>query len=442
MPLAALVLAATATQVGATTLERIKETGVMTVCADPANLPVSDSNKNPPGYDLEIAEETAKSLGAKLNYHWFATAHIRRVLRQLYDEKCDFVVGIPLDKRLEGAGPQLALSKPYLTTGFVVVVGKDVQAKGLDDLKGKRIGVEMHSVPDFALFSLGHERGLYASQAEIFKALADGEIPAAVMWAPIAGWLLKQQPSVQLTILPESRAEFTFPLAVAVRKGDPQFLDVINKAIDAIVSSGRRDQILDKYGFPKILSDYRFPEKFRLSEERREPESHMLLALDIIRRMTDVTPVPHDQVLAMHGFPILLADNNWSDDHLLSGKRYDTEPRMMLAVGGTRKMTDETATDAPAMGATTTDAPTSGATSASRETGYDLYHRACGKCHGRSAISGGIYPDLRKFEGSDEDFLNTTKNGRAGTMMPPWKGVFSEEELLRIRSYVNSVKKD
>jgi polar amino acid transport system substrate-binding protein len=354
--LIALLFGVPAAPVAAATLDQIRATGMITVCADPANLPLSDAGLNPPGYDLEIADEIAKSLGAKLRYNWFVTAYLARVLRELYEEKCDFMIGLPTDQRLEGASPRIALSKPYLTTGFVTVVATDVQASGLNDLKGKRIGVEMHSVADFRLFGLGHERSLYPNQAALFKALVDREVSAAVMWAPMVGWSLKQQRSVQVKVLPEGRAELSFPLAVAVRKDEPELLSAINEAIDGLILSGRRDQILTNYNFP--------------------------------------------------GFMLR------------------TKSSMVVA-----------AADAP----TTPNAATA---QEPRKKGYSLYHQACAKCHGRSVISGGIVPDLRRFNGSDEDFFAIVKNGRPGTAMSAWKDLLSDEEIRDIQEYVKSVITD
>lgn len=369
-PLFALALAAAGSSAGATTLERIKATGVTTVCADPANLPLSHSGMNPPGYDLEIAGEFAKSLGAKLQYHWFATLHTPRVLRQLYEEKCDFVVGIPVDKRLEGASPRMALTQPYLTTGFGVVVGPNVQAQSLNELKGKRIGVEMHSAADFLLFDLGHQRDLYDSQATLFKALADGEVEAGVMWAPAAGWLTSQQSSAKLRILQETRPELTFPLAVAVRKDDSDLLKALNQATDELIRSGKRDEIVGRYGFPKFLAGASTPD---------------------LKSLLSFSPPPRKS--------------------------------FMVAVGGKR----ETVIDAPQV------------SEEAVHQGNVMYHRTCGKCHGRNGISGGIAPDLRRFQGNDQEFMTTVQTGRPGTMMPAWKEVLSEDELTQIRAYVKSL---
>lgn len=392
-----LFISLSITNANANTLGRIKETGITTVCADPANLPLSDSKLNPPGYDIEIANEIAKSLNAKLQYNWFATAVTARVLRQLNEEKCDFIVGMPNDKRLEGGGPKPDLSKPYTTTGFVLVVAKNRNATNLNDIKDNRIGVEMHSVPDFVLHRLGYDRSLYASQSEIFKAVADGEVVGGMMWAPMAGWLAKQQPSANVKILGENQPEFKFPLAVAVRKNDPEFLDLINKAIDKLITSGKRNEILDKYSFPSFYSK-QSTNNMLLGNIGEPKESNFLKELQLITNMNEFENISYYKFVS-----------------------YSKSP-LKLAVGGSRKTLDVQPFSSEAI-----------------EDGFKLYHSACGKCHGRNVISGGIFPDLRKYEGSQDEFMTTVKDGRTGTPMPAWKNVFSDEELLKIRAYIKSV---
>jgi mono/diheme cytochrome c family protein len=288
----------------------------------------------------------------------------------LYEEKCDFVVGVPVDKRLEGASPRMALTRPYLTTGFAVVVGPNVQAGSLADLKGKRIGVEMHTAADFRLFERGYDRDLYENQAQLFKALVDGKIAAGVMWAPVAGWLTQQQPSAKLRILAEAQQELTFPLAIAVRKEDSDLLKALDQAADSLIRSGKRDEIVSRYGFPKVFA----------------------------------------------------GASNSSLKSLLSFSP-PTRKSFLVAVGGKR--------------ATVVDAPE--VPEELIHQGNVLYHRVCGKCHGRNGISGGISPDLRRFQGSDQDFITTAQTGRPGTMMPSWKDVLSEDELVQIRAYVKSL---
>lgn len=419
----ALLLLGSASQVGAATLERIKSTGFTTVCADPNNLPISDSKLSPPGYDLEVAAEIAKSLGAKLKYNWFATEFMGKVLRELYEERCDFVVGIPTDKRLDGAGPRLALSQPYLVSGFALVIGKGRPENRLEELKAQRIGVGLHTVSDFVAFDLGYERVLFAKQQDVFEAVVRGEVPAGLVSAPLAGWLSKQNPATQVRVSKETRPELTFSLAVGVSKDDPAFLDAINDAISALIRSGKRDDILAKYGVPKLNSSA------------------------VAAGMRPVSSNPNWANSSMDRRETSLTRTVWRTSQQAARGNMG-EGRFIRTVGGAAKASawppeDEQTSQSPQGASEPTKKQDSVEHSAGKgESGYNLYHRACGKCHGRNVISGGIFPDLRRFEGSDSDFLVTVKKGRSGTPMPAWEKVMSDEEIERIRTYVKSVPQE
>lgn len=421
--LVAVLLTTSAFQAGATTLERIKATGVTTVCADPNNLPLSDSKLSPPGYDLELAEEIAKSLGAKLQYNWFATERMRKVLRELYEGRCDFIVGIPTDKRLDGAGPRLALSQPYLQSGFAVVTGKGRRESRLEDLKGQRIGVGLHTASDFVVFDLGYERALFSNQTEIFEAVVGGEVAAGLIMAPVAGWLAKQNPGAQVRILTETRPELIFSLAVGVSNDDPAFLDAVNASISALIRSGRRDEILVKYGVPQLRGSSGSAQNGVVSPNKNLADTPARGSQSSFRRAV------------------------WRGQESSRFERRESQSPFIRTVGGNGKSAgwppaeDQEAKDSQvASEPVKTQAPVEN--SGSEESGYNLYHRACGKCHGRNAISGGIFPDLRLFEGSGHEFVATVKNGRPGTVMPAWEKVLSQDEIERIYQYVKSVPWD
>lgn len=78
-------------------------------------------------------------------------------------------------------------------------------------------------------------------------------------------------------------------------------------------------------------------------------------------------------------------------------------------------------------------------------TGESGYTQNCARCHGLEAISGGIAPDLRYLElgkSGDEWFLERIRHGKKNsegtTIMPAFEGVFSQEAMWAIRSYLES----
>ena len=96
--------------------------------------------------------------------------------------------------------------------------------------------------------------------------------------------------------------------------------------------------------------------------------------------------------------------------------------------------------------------------------GSSAYNQNCARCHGLEAISGGIAPDLRKFDEEcagyaaaakakvcyqemDDYYAGTVRRGRTRdgrVYMPPFEGTLTQEAIWSIRTYLedrrNTVK--
>ncbi|MFT5644393.1 MAG: cytochrome c-550 PedF [Janthinobacterium sp.] len=91
--------------------------------------------------------------------------------------------------------------------------------------------------------------------------------------------------------------------------------------------------------------------------------------------------------------------------------------------------------------------------------GNSAYAQNCARCHGLQAISGGIAPDLRQldrdcliqkdeakkqacFKEMDGYFASSVRKGKVrngAVYMPPFEGIFSQEAVWAIKSYLESV---
>lgn len=89
--------------------------------------------------------------------------------------------------------------------------------------------------------------------------------------------------------------------------------------------------------------------------------------------------------------------------------------------------------------------------------GSSAYNQNCARCHGLEAISGGIAPDLRKFDDEcsaladagkkaacfkemDDYYMGTVRRGRTRdgrVYMPPFEGTLTQEAIWAIRSYLD-----
>ena len=105
---------------------------------------------------------------------------------KLLASHCDIVLGYPDEAAGAAAPPGLKESKPYGSTGFVLVVAGGVVAHSLNELPtGTEVAVTYGTAPN--LFLLSHPKlkaDLHPTEAETIHTLVSGEVTAAMVWHP------------------------------------------------------------------------------------------------------------------------------------------------------------------------------------------------------------------------------------------------------------------
>jgi quinoprotein dehydrogenase-associated probable ABC transporter substrate-binding protein len=216
--------------------------GPLKVCADPNNLPFS--NRAEQGFENALARLWARELGVPLEYTWFP--HRRGFERNTLNAeeperggfKCDVIVGVP-------AGYELAMTtRPYYrsTYALVYVAGRELGVTSADELvelppaarASLRIGV---FTPGPAAEWLAR-RGLYDQMVAysaldgdpdvypgkiVENELLAGELDAAILWGPIAGYFAARAAPTKVAVVPlrsEPGIQFDFAMAAGVRFGE------------------------------------------------------------------------------------------------------------------------------------------------------------------------------------------------------------------------------
>ena len=245
---------------------------ILRVCQDPNNLPFS--NEKGEGFENRIAELFAKQLGWKLEYFSFPQrmGFIRNTLRfKLPGEeyRCDLVMGVP------SGYEQVASTRPYYRSAYALVFApggkldgvrsaEDFLALGADKLNALRIGVYDRSpasewlVKHNLLNQAVPYRILNAdpdhNAGEIIeKDLAGGDLDAAIVWGPIAGFFARRVADKKLSVVPlssESGVRLDFEIAMGVRFGEPEW----KASVERLISENQTgiEQILRGYGVPLL----------------------------------------------------------------------------------------------------------------------------------------------------------------------------------------------
>lgn len=237
------------------------------VCADPNNLPFSNSREE--GFENRIVRLVAAELNAEVRYVWWAQRR-GNVRETLNGGLCDLIPGVGSSLEMLGT------TRPYYRSVYVVVV-RDPALKGLaafDDprLRQLRLGVQLvgddgsNTPPAHALSSRGMVENLRgytiygnyedaAPQAPIIEAVARGEIDAAFVWGPTAGYFAKRQ-QVPLSLEPVDplidgpTRPMVFDVSMGVRKDDRALKREIEAALEARAPDIRA--ILLRYDVPLV----------------------------------------------------------------------------------------------------------------------------------------------------------------------------------------------
>ncbi len=230
------------------------------VCADPNNLPFSNDRLE--GFENKIAELMGQKLGLPVTYVWYpdAMGFVRNTLRA---NRCDVIMGIVAADEL------VQNTNPYYRSTYVLAY-REGEGDRFGDLNSPmmqfaRIGVVAGTPPANLLVRKGltdQERS-YKLMVDtrfdqparhMIEDLAKGEIDAALLWGPIAGyWGERQQVPialVPLTAEPGSRLRLDFRISMGIRPNEAQWKHDLNNLIRDL--QPQIQAILEEYGVPLL----------------------------------------------------------------------------------------------------------------------------------------------------------------------------------------------
>lgn len=226
-----------------TLLDTIKKRGSIKVGTEGTYPPFTFKNEKGElqGFDVDIVSEVAKRLGVKAE---FVPTEWKAMFAGLDSERFDVIanqVGIN-EKRKE----KYDFSLPYTVSGAQIIVHKDTtDIAKKEDIKGRKVGVTQGSNWEGIAQKLGANIQHYKGANEIFADLAAKRIEASVNdRLYIAEYLLKN-PSQKLKVAGE-----TFNVeqsGLAFRKGSPELIAAVNKALEAMQADGSYRKISQKW---------------------------------------------------------------------------------------------------------------------------------------------------------------------------------------------------
>lgn len=225
------------------------QAGPLRICADPDNLPFSKEEGPEKGLYVELARLVSQKLGESPEFIWWLSHNQRRALRNtILQDGCDAYFALPAeaDYRVRG----LQRTKPFLDVSYAIVAPPGLQVSGLADLRGKRIGV-LHGSPPHILLATreGFTSTSFRAHEEALAALAKGEVDAAILWGPNAGYENLRRHGSRWQVTPVTGEGLGGQVAVAVRRGQDDLAARIDRALAEL--QPQIEELARKYGFPR-----------------------------------------------------------------------------------------------------------------------------------------------------------------------------------------------
>ena len=221
-------------------LAKIKAAGTLRVGTEGNYSPFTyrDAKGELVGFDVEIAQEIAKKLGVKAA---FTEGPWDGLIAGLDANRYDAVINEVTITDARKA--KYDFSDPYGATKAVLIVKADnAKIKGFADLKGKKVVANLTTT----YAQLARDNGASVISSDLpFDLVSQGRADATINDRLFFLDYRKQKPKVGLKIVAE-HGEVDYQ-GVIVRKGNPQLVAAINKALADLKAEGKYLEISRKY---------------------------------------------------------------------------------------------------------------------------------------------------------------------------------------------------
>ncbi len=229
-------------------LDDIVARGTLRVGMEPGYMPFEMTNQKGEiiGFDVDIAKRMAKAMGVKLE---LVSTAWDGIIPGLITDKYDIIMsGMTLTQE---RNLKVAFASPYIVVGQSILVKKEYanEVKTYRDLNDPKYKVASklgttgeqatkRMIPKASYIS-------FETEQEGVMDLVNGKIDAFVYDLPYMAIANAEKNNGKLVFLDQP---FTYePLAWAVRKGNPDYLNWLNNFMSQIKSDGTYDKIYEKW---------------------------------------------------------------------------------------------------------------------------------------------------------------------------------------------------
>ncbi len=267
----------------ADTLQKIKDTGTITIGHRESSIPFSylDGNQKPVGYSMELCNKVVDAVKKELKMPALVTkltpvtsqTRIPLMTNGTIDLECGSTTN-SLERQ-----KQVAFGVTTFVSPVRMVVKADSGIKTLDDLNGKAVATTTGTTSDRYIKQneKGHNidvKNVYGKDhAESFLMVETGRASAFVMdEVLLAGFVANAKNPKDFAIV--GPALSTEPYGIMLRKDDPQFKALVDKTLSGLMKSGEINKIYAKWftsAIPPKNVNLNLPMNAQLQEAIKHP---------------------------------------------------------------------------------------------------------------------------------------------------------------------------
>ena len=229
---------------GGDTLAQMKEKGVITIGMDDTLPPMEYRNdKNElVGFDIDFAEALANELGVKVE---FVPSAWDGIIPGLDAKRFDMILSA---MNVTEERKKKVDFVEYFGVGQIVAVkaGNPLNIQSVEDLEGKTVGVQLGSTGETAVNSINglKEVKKYDLTTDVFNDMGLGRVDAAVIGEMVGRYYMTTKPGVFEVVGDSFQVQ---PMGIAVRKGDTELREALEKAVQTLEDNGTLSKISEKW---------------------------------------------------------------------------------------------------------------------------------------------------------------------------------------------------
>ncbi|GIP59422.1 transporter substrate-binding domain-containing protein [Paenibacillus sp. FSL W8-0186] len=194
------------------------------------------------GFDVEIAKEIAKDMGAELEIKDMVFSSL---LNELGSGRVDIVISglSPTPERAK----EIEMSQIYYNAKQAVVAREADKDKysTLESLEGLKIGVQKSSIQeDIAKEIPGAKLTSLAKISDIIMQLNSGRVDVAIIEGPVAESFVKNVDGIVITDAEPVTEDEGY--VVGIKKGNKELLDQVNATLDRLIQDGSIEKFVQE----------------------------------------------------------------------------------------------------------------------------------------------------------------------------------------------------